>query len=152
MTTISYAFLPVMNRNLHATLIKICTCGDDPLSLLLLKCTTHHLTVLTSTGWSPEAFSKHSLNVSGCHFFHIEEFNSTSLLHMQFHIRCQFIRLPLCWRLSHSNKMQRNTDGKVQPLLPYHQHLPLVLWANIIKYRRCYFQSSSVLVLILYLT
>ena len=28
---VSYAFLPAMNKSLHATLIKICTSGDDPL-------------------------------------------------------------------------------------------------------------------------
>jgi len=47
-TNISYAFSPAMNKSLHAALIKICTSGGDPLSLsTLLKCATHHLTVLT---------------------------------------------------------------------------------------------------------
>jgi len=37
-TTISYVFLPVMNKSLHSVLIKICTSGGDPLWLLpLLK-------------------------------------------------------------------------------------------------------------------
>jgi len=39
-TTISYVFLPVMSKSLHALLVKICTSGDDPLSPLL-ECTTH---------------------------------------------------------------------------------------------------------------
>ena len=40
-TTISSAFLPVMNKSLHAALITICTSAGDPLLLLpLLKCTT----------------------------------------------------------------------------------------------------------------
>jgi len=30
-TTTSYAFLPVMNKSLHATLVKICTSKGDPL-------------------------------------------------------------------------------------------------------------------------
>ena len=30
-TTISYAFLPAMNKSLHAMLTKICTSEDDPL-------------------------------------------------------------------------------------------------------------------------
>ena len=30
-TTTSYAFLPVMNKNLHTTLLKISTSRDDPL-------------------------------------------------------------------------------------------------------------------------
>jgi len=48
-TTISYALLPAMNRNLHGALIKICTSGGDPLlPLALLKCATHCLTVLIS--------------------------------------------------------------------------------------------------------
>jgi len=48
--TISYAFSPVMNKSLHAVHIKICTSGGDPLSLSpLLKRTTDHFTVLTST-------------------------------------------------------------------------------------------------------
>jgi len=51
-TTISYVFLPVMSKSLHAVLVKICTSGDDPLSPLL-KRTTHCLAVLASTGWSP---------------------------------------------------------------------------------------------------
>jgi len=50
-TTISYAFSPVMNKSLHAAVMKVFIIGDDPLSLsLLLKCIT--LTVLTSTVWS----------------------------------------------------------------------------------------------------
>ena len=58
--TINYAFLPVMNKSLHAVLIKICASGDDPPSLSpLQKHTTYHLTVLTSTVWSPQMLSKH---------------------------------------------------------------------------------------------
>lgn len=55
-TTISCAFSPAMEKRLHATLIKVYTSGDDPLSPLL-KHTTRCLTVLTSTVWSPEMFS-----------------------------------------------------------------------------------------------
>ena len=40
-TTISSAFLPVINKSLHEALITICTSAGDPLLLLpLLKCTT----------------------------------------------------------------------------------------------------------------
>jgi len=53
-TTISYAFLPAVNKSLHAVLITICTSGGEPLlPSALLKRTTYHLTVLTSTLWSP---------------------------------------------------------------------------------------------------
>ena len=51
-TTVSYAFLPAMNKSLHAALIRICTHGGDSL-LPLLKHTTNHLTVFTGTVWSP---------------------------------------------------------------------------------------------------
>ena len=51
-TTISYVFPPEMNKSLHAVLGKICTSRGAPL-LLPLKCTTHHLSVLTSTVRSP---------------------------------------------------------------------------------------------------
>ena len=51
-TTISNAVSPRM-KNLHASLVTIWTCASDWLSLLLLlKCTTHCLTVFTATGWS----------------------------------------------------------------------------------------------------
>jgi len=58
-TTISFAFSPAINKRLHAVLVKICTSGGDPLLLLpLLKCTTYHVTVLTSTVCSQQIFSK----------------------------------------------------------------------------------------------
>jgi len=58
--TISSASSPVMNKNLHATLENICTSRSGPLSLSpLLKHTTLHLIVLTSTVWPPLTFSKH---------------------------------------------------------------------------------------------
>ena len=53
-SSISYTFALAMNKNLHAMLVKICTSGGHPLILLpLLEHITHHLTVLTSTLWSP---------------------------------------------------------------------------------------------------
>ena len=59
-TAVNYACFPSMNRSLHAMLIKICTNRGDPvLQLAVLKCTTHSLTVLTSTSWSPETVSNH---------------------------------------------------------------------------------------------
>jgi len=54
----SYAFLPMMNKSLHATLIKICTSRGDLLLLSLLKCTTCCITVLTLTIWPLHAFWK----------------------------------------------------------------------------------------------
>lgn len=46
-----------------------------------------------------------SVNVSGGHFFLREEFNDTPLLHVHFHVRHPFVRLPLCRHLLHGNKM-----------------------------------------------
>ena len=45
------------------------------------------------------------MNISWCHFFHVEEFNSIPLLHLHFHVRGHFVRLPLCFHLSHGIKM-----------------------------------------------
>ena len=59
------------------------------------------------------------MNVSGCHFFHMEEFNDTPLFHICFHVRYYCVRLLHYCLLLHSN-------GNVQPLLPYHQHPPLM--------------------------
>ena len=80
-TAISYAFSPTMNKSLHAVLIKICTNRGDPLLLSpLMKHTTHCLTVLTSTLWSPLMFSKHHWMSMGAIFFHMEEIRDTPLL------------------------------------------------------------------------
>lgn len=46
----------MVNKNLHAMLIHIYTVRGNPL-LLLLKCITQHLTMLTSTGWSPSVLA-----------------------------------------------------------------------------------------------
>jgi len=46
-----------------------------------------------------------SMNVIGCNFFCMEEFNYTPLLHTHFHIRRHFVRLPLCCHLSQGNKI-----------------------------------------------
>ena len=35
-----------------------------------------------------------SVNITRCHFFHVEEFGSTPLLHTRFHVRHHFVRLP----------------------------------------------------------
>jgi len=45
-----------------------------------------------------------SMNVIGCNFLRMEEFNYTPLLHTHFHVRCHFVRLPLCCHLLHGNK------------------------------------------------
>jgi len=73
------------------------------------------LTVVTTAEmhhWLPHCAHIHRLasinlqqelmNVNGHNIFHMED---SSLLHMYFHIRHHFVRLPLCCHLSHSNKM-----------------------------------------------
>lgn len=70
MTTIN-VFSLATNKSLHVMLVKICTSRGDPLSLLpQLKYTTHHLTVLTFTVWSPSTFSKHHQMSVGAIFPH----------------------------------------------------------------------------------
>ena len=94
-----------MNKNLHARLVNICASGGEPLLLLSqLNCTIHCLTVLTSTLDSIHT-EQMSMNVSGCNIFLMEEFSSTLFLHMHFHFRHYFVRLPLCSHLWHGNKI-----------------------------------------------
>ena len=46
-----------------------------------------------------------SVNVIGCNFFRMEEFNYTPLFHTHFHVRRHFVRLPHCCHLSHGSKI-----------------------------------------------
>jgi len=39
----------------------------------------------------------------GAIFFHVEEFNDAPLLYVHFHVRCHFVRVPLCCHLPHGN-------------------------------------------------
>lgn len=61
-TSTSYAFLPAMNKSLHAVLVDISMVVWNVACLtllsLLLKHTTHCLTVLTSMVWFPQVFDK----------------------------------------------------------------------------------------------
>jgi len=124
-----------------AALVKLCIRRGDPLLLPpLLKGITRCLNVnihcLIST------YVQHVLmNVSKHHFFCMEEFHATPLLHMHLHVRRHCVRVPLCCHLSDSSKMERDIGEMAQPLLPYHQHLPLMLWANI-QNRKHLYQSS----------
>lgn len=54
----------------------------------------------------------------------------TLLFHPYFHVLCHLFRLSLCCHLQHDNKMYWKIDGKVQPLLSYHQHTSLTSWTN----------------------
>lgn len=94
----------------------------------------HHpaLTVLTSTFWSPYMFSKCQRMSMGAIFSHMKEFSSAPLLHTHFNVRWHFLRQLFCFHPSRS-KVEQNIGGRVQPLLSHH-HLPLILWANIMKH------------------
>ena len=112
---------------------KVCISGGDML-LSLLKHTTHHLALLTSTLFGPH---KHSAS----HFFScMEEFNDTPLLHVHFHVR--WWHLPCSAAFCYIATNHSNAGGKVQLLLRYHHRLPLMLWANLS--RRHYFRTSLV--------
>lgn len=64
-------------------LVTVCASKGDPL-LPLLKYTTHHLTVFTSTVWSPEVLSKSRVLLfvlsSGADAFRAEAVNGLSWL------------------------------------------------------------------------
>jgi len=135
-TTTGYAFSPAMNKSLHAALIKICMVIQNMACLSCLYCHCWNTWPTASLSSHPLfGHHKYSLRFNECSWvpFLLEKFSDTPLLHMHFHVRYHLSRLLLCCHLSHSNKMSWNIGVKVQPLLPSHQHLPLMAWANIIK-------------------
>ena len=113
------------------------------------------ITVTTAEMHHPSLFCAHihclisiniqqvSVNVSGYHFFHVEEFDDTLSLHTHSHVSCHSFRLPLCCHLSHSNKTEQSMGGKIQALLPYHQHPPLMLWTNTMKHEALLLEQCS---------
>ena len=99
-TTVSCAFSRVINKSLHAMLVKICTSSGDSLvrncydgviarKMLLtqfnFQCSNIHCLV-------PIVIQKELLNDNGYNFFHMEEFNSTLLQHVHFCVRHHFVR------------------------------------------------------------
>ena len=95
---ISSAFWTVMN--LHVMLLKTCTSGGQPLSPSAPPASSLFL-------WPLFGLHKCSqvLNANRCNFFCMEEFSATALHHMHFHVRCCYVRLPLCCHLSQGNNM-----------------------------------------------
>ena len=56
------------------------------------------------------------MNVSGCHFLCMEEF---SYVHMYFHVRCHFVRLPLLLSVSwQQNLMEYCWEGSTSTAIP----------------------------------
>ena len=126
-----------MIKSLHAMLIQIC------MAIWNMTCLSHCCHRCWNTPPTPYCAHIHCLvsiniqqvlmNVSGWHFFCMEEFSDTPSLHLHFHIRHHSVKLPPCCHLSHGSKMEWNIGGNVKPLLPYHQHPPLTSRANIIR-------------------
>ena len=54
--------------------------------------------------WVPINVQQALMNVNRCHFFCMEEFSVTPLLHPHFYVRCYSVRLPLCCHLSNGKK------------------------------------------------
>ena len=133
-STTGCAFLPARNKTLHATLVKICTSGCGPLLLSpLLEHTTYHFTVLTSTGLVSVNVQQPLMNDTGCQFFSAWRNSWTHLCFictsMPDNIYQTATLLPFVkWKQNVTEYGQ-----KVQPLLPYHQHPHLTLWANTLK-------------------
>ena len=65
-----------------------------------------HLHQQWSTAFMPCLSKSAPVEVTHCHcFFCLEKFNDTLLLHVLFQVRHHSNRLPLCYCLSHGNKM-----------------------------------------------
>jgi len=114
-----------MRHSLFCGVTAVLGCLEHGLSFMspspLLKCTTHHLTVLHPLF----GLYKQSASIGECQWVHFFPHGG-----IRFHpfasyeLPCQIrsVRLPLCCHLSHSYNMSWHTGGKVQPLLPFYQH------------------------------
>ena len=123
--TSSYAYSPV-SRSLCATLVNACAGRGVPLLSKLEHTTSLCLHPLSGV-------HRCSARVSGCTYSCMEEFHHTSLFHAYFFVRLRIVSLLLCCHLSRGNKIEWSMGGKVQALLPHHQHPPLKSRADIAK-------------------
>ena len=125
-TYMSYAFFPAMNKSLYATLIKVCSSGGDPLLLWPL------LNTPPTTSHPLFGLHKDSASINECQWvllFQHEDFNSTPLLHLHFHVRHHSVRLLLCCHLAakwNGILVEGSTSTAIAPT-------SASLWANIIK-------------------
>ena len=88
-STISYVFLPVMNKSLHATLINTWTSRDELLFLLPVMKHTTYPTLFSNSVCSPSVFSKCQwISVSVCAIFSAWRNSLTSLVHSHFMSDC----------------------------------------------------------------
>ena len=89
------------------------------------KCTTHHLTVLTSTVWSPETFSKYQwMSVSA-----IFSAWRNSVSHLCFIYPSVSDTILTTCPFATIGRMATTCNGIVYCLLSCHQNLSLMLWA-----------------------
>ena len=83
-----------------------------------------------------------STNVSGSNFFHIEEFNDIPFFINTF-MSDTILSGCHSTAICHTATKWNGARGKAQPPLPYHQHLSLVLWTNIIKQETLLLEQST---------
>jgi len=118
MQTLQYSDIATIVSNAQCSVLHIAICNvliymDEPIEKLFTSfcnsCTwlsrtwlVLHITVATAEIYHPlphcAAFSKHQWMSVVAIFFWMEEINYTSLFHTHFHLRCHFIRLPLCYQ------------------------------------------------------
>jgi hypothetical protein len=77
-------------------------------------------------------FQETSMNVNGCNFFRMEQFNDTSASYAVPHQTPFCQTAPLLLSIARQQNLQ-DLGVKVQPLLPHHQHQSLTSWTSIIK-------------------
>ena len=114
----------------------------------LLKCTTHHLTVLTSTLQLEDVgLHKHSASGDECQsaiFFSAWRNSAPHLCFIHTSISDAILSSCPSAAICHTaTKCWWDTGRKVQPLLPHHQHPPLTSWANIIKQEALLLEQPS---------
>jgi len=89
-------------KSIYLEVIHCCHCWNTPLTASLCL---HPLFSL----------QKYSASVSGWYFYHMEESSYASLFHTHFHVRCHFVRLPLCCHLTHGYWWEGSTSTAVPP-------------------------------------
>lgn len=125
-----------MNKHLYPVISAYAT-KSAPVKLAHFHCCQCWNTSLSASPCShplfPQKFNKRWWMSMGANFSSMEEFSSIHLLHMHFHVRWHLSRLPLLCYALHGNKIEWNIYRKFQLLQPYHHHLPMMYWANVIK-------------------
>ena len=114
-TIISYAFSPAMNKSLHAALETVYTSEGDPLSPLLKRTTSASLCSHPLFG-----LLQCSASISECQWMQFLPRGGTHRhTFASYTLPCQ---TPFCQTSPLLPSVTQQQHGKVQPLLPYHQH------------------------------